>query len=111
VLLNVRANGFDIGRASGIDLVDHDHVSPTHVDFARVIGQFVSGAVRIDDYDFKIGSVERGVVVAAIPKNNVGFLFGTAKDPLVVDAGIHDRTALDVGFILLALFDGALIAI
>ncbi len=47
--LDVGQDGVDTGLLGGIDLVDHDDVGKVQVDFARVVTDFVTRAVRIGD--------------------------------------------------------------
>ena len=56
---------------SGVHLVNDEHVCGAEIDFARVIGEFVSRAMRIEHNDVQVGLVERCVVVAAVPQDNV----------------------------------------
>ena len=67
--------------------------------------------MRVDDDDRQIGLVERKVVVAAVPDDDVGFLLRCAQDLLVVDASVDDRSVVDVGFVLLPLFDRAVMLV
>ncbi len=93
------------------DLVDDEQVRDAEIGLAGIVAELVSGAVGIDQGDVEVGLVERGVVVAAIPENDIGLFLGLAEDLLVVDPGIDDETVVDVGFVLLALLDGALVAV
>ena len=58
------------------------------VDFAGIVGQLVSGAMRIEHHDVEIGTIERSVVVAAVPQDDVAFLLRLAQDFLVIHSGI-----------------------
>ena len=66
----------------------------------------MTGAVRVECDDLEVAAVERPVVVAAVPDDDVGLLLGLAQDRLVVDAGHHDGADLDERLVLLALLDG-----
>ncbi len=98
-------------RIRGVHLVDDEEVRDPEVGLAGIVAELVSGAVGIDQGDVEVGFVEGGVVVAAIPEDDVGLFLGFAEDLLVVDPGINDKTVVDVGFVLLALLDRALVAV
>ena len=91
--LDVLADGLDVVHGGGVDLINDDDIGAAEVHFAREIGEFMTRAVRVDDDDFEIGDIKRSVIVAAVPKNDVGFLFGLAEDLLVVHTGIDDRAS------------------
>ena len=101
----------DIDRVGRIDLVDDQEVRDSEVGFTRVVGQLVTGPVRIHERDVQVRAIKGRIVVATIPQDHVGFLFGLANDHLVVDTGVNDKTVVDVGLVLLALFDRAAMAI
>jgi hypothetical protein len=86
-------------------------VGSLEVRLAREVGELVARPVRVDDGDVEVGLVERRVVVAAVPDDDVRFLLGLAEDRLVVDAGVDDVARGDVRLVLLALLDGALVLI
>ncbi len=69
------------------------------------------GPVGVGDDDLEVGLVEGEVVVAAVPEDDVGFLLGLAEDGPVVDAGVDDDAVVDVGLVLLALLDRALVLV
>lgn len=108
---DILPDSFDIVLLGGIDLVDDEHIGAAQIDLARVIGQFVPGAVRIDHNDLKIGLVERRVIVAAIPQNHVGFFLGGTQNLFVIHTGINHGAFADVRFVLLAFFDRALLQV
>src|SRR5664279_4740379 len=78
--------------------------------FPGVIGEFVSSAMRIKNYDVEIRLVERSVVVTSVPQNDVAFLLGLMQDVFVIDTRIDRRALHDVRLVFLTLFDGALIS-
>ncbi len=59
----------------------------------------------------EVGAEERGVVVAAVPQDDLGLLLGLAQDALVVDAGVDHEAVVDVGLVLLALLDRGVVAV
>src|SRR5208283_6000029 len=61
--------------------------------------------------DLKVGGIKRSVIVAAVPKDDIGFLLRLAEDLFVVHASIDHRAEPNVRFILFALLDGALLQI
>lgn len=98
----------DVGLRGGVHLVDDDDVGHQQVLVAGVVGQLVADAKRVDHHDQDVGRVERGVVVAAVPDDDVGLLLGPIENGAVVDAGVDDAALGDVRFVLLHLLDGAL---
>lgn len=93
----------------GAQLVDDDDVGHAQVGLTGVVGQLVTGAEGVDDDDLEVACIERGVVVAAVPEDDLGFLLGLVEDGLVVDTGVDDVAGGDVGLVLLHLFDGAVV--
>src|SRR5690554_8166754 len=67
--------------------------------------------VRINKDYLQLGTVERQVVVAAVPQDHIGFLLRLIQYFLVVDTGINHKASFDVRFILLPLLDGAVVFI
>src|SRR5208337_2755965 len=55
--------------------------------------------------------IERGVVIPAVPQDDVPLLFRLMQDRLVIDAGIDGRSLHDVRLVFLPLLDGAVVAI
>ena len=110
-LLGVGQDGLDAFRRGRVHLVDDDDVGPAEVGLAGVVGELVPGPVRVGDDDLEVGLVEGEVVVAAVPEDDVGLLLGLAEDGLVVDAGVDDDALVDVGLVLLALLDRALVLV
>ena len=71
----------------------------------------MAGAVRVGHHDRQVGLVEGEIVVAAIPQDDIHFLLGLAQDGFVIHAGVDDHAVIEVRFVLLALFDGALVLV
>ncbi len=86
-------------------------MSPAEVGFAGVVGRLVTGPVRVGHHDLEVGPVEGQVVVAAIPEDDVGLFLGLGQDRAIVHSGIDDAARHDVGFVLLALLDRALVTV
>ena len=61
-----------------------------------------SGSTRVR---WTVGTVERQVVVAAVPQQDVAFGLRLLEDRGVVDAGVDHRAGRDVRLVLLALLD------
>ena len=99
-----------LGRC-GVDLVDDHHIGHADVDLARVEVHLVAGAERVGYGDEQVGLVEREVVVAAVPQDNVGLRLGLAQDGLVVDAGVEDAAGVEVRLVFLSFLDRGLVAI
>ena len=78
----------------GIDFVDDEEVGHAGVGFPGVILHLVTGAVRVGHHDVKIALVERDVVVAAVPEDDVGLFLGLAQDGFVVHAGEDDHAVV-----------------
>jgi hypothetical protein len=93
-----------LGRR-GVDLVDDHHIGRTQVGLPWVIAQLVTGSQRIDDDDEEVRAVEREIVVAAIPQDDVRLGLGRPQDLGVVHPGVHHSTGVEVGLVLLALLD------
>ncbi len=102
---------FDLDRIGGIHLVDDQEVRHQEIGLARVVGELVTRSMRIDERDVEIGAIKGCVVVAAVPQDDVGLLLGLTNDLLVVDAGKDYKPIVYVRFVLLTLFDRALVAI
>jgi hypothetical protein len=66
----------------------------------------VADPQRVGDHDVQVGPVERQVVVAAVPQQDVGLGLGPLQDGVVVDPGVDDRARGQVRLVLLALLDG-----
>ena len=109
--LDVRLDHVDPLLRGALDLVDDHHVGAQQVHLARVIQELVPRPVRVDDHDLEVRLVERQVVVPAVPDDDVGLLLRLGEDRAVVDAGIDDDPLDDVGLVLLALLDGALVPV
>ena len=67
--------------------------------------------MRIEHHDVEVGTIERRVVVAAVPQDDVALPLRLAQDLLVIHSGIDGRALDDVRLVFLALFDGALVAV
>ena len=61
--------------------------------------------MRIDDDDVQGRIDERRVVVAAVPEDHIGLLFGGTQNALVVDPGEDEVSFGEVRLVLLALLD------
>ena len=116
--LRPRVHGGDVGpnlgdllRRGRVDLVDYHDVGHADVGLAGVVVHLVAGSERIGNDDVQIRNVEREVVVAALPDNDIGLGLGRAQDGLVVHAGEHDAAGVEVRFVFLALLDRGLIAV
>src|ERR1017187_5543059 len=94
----------------GINFVNDQHMRAAEVNFPGIIRKLVSRAMRIENNNVEIGLVERSVIVASVPQNDVALLFGLMQDVLVIDTRINRRALHDVRLIFLTLFDGALIS-
>ena len=66
--------------ARRIHLVDDDYIRAPKIYFAGEVTKFVPGTMRVGDYDFEVRFVERRVIVAAVPQNDVAFFLGTTQD-------------------------------
>ncbi len=108
-MLDVVADRLDVVAVGGLHLVDDDDIGHAHVRLSWVVGQLVAGAVRVGQNDVHVALVEREVVVAAIPYDDVGLLLRLAQDLLVVDACIHDDASVDQRLVLLPLLDRGLV--
>ena len=106
---DVGAQRVDGGDVGGVHLVDDDDVRHPQVGLAGVVGQLVPDAQRVRDDDVEVGLVERRVVVAAVPQDDVRLLLRLRQDVAVVDAGVDDRAADDVRLVLLDLLDRAVV--
>jgi len=96
-------------RIRRIHLVNHKDIRCPDIGFTGMIGAFVTGSVRVSNHDGKIGNIEREVIIPAVPKDNIHFLFSLAQDGFVIDASVHNHTIVNVRFVFLALFNGALV--
>ena len=105
-LLELLLEGGDLLGGGLVDLVDDQHVGGPGVGLAGVVAGLVPGPQRVGDHDVQVGTVERQVVVAAVPQQHVGLGLGPLQDGVVVDPGVHDRARGQVGLVLLALLDG-----
>jgi hypothetical protein len=98
-------DGVDPVLGGTVDLVDDADICHPQVGLTRVVAELVARPMGVDDHDVQVRADERGVVVAAVPEDDVGFLFGGSQDPLVVDSR-EDEVALgEMGLVLLPLFD------
>ena len=70
----------DVRRRRRIHFVDDDHSARRKFTSPGIIAQFVSGTMRIRDHDLQVRLVERRVVIAAIPQDDVGFLLRLTQD-------------------------------
>src|SRR5581483_6920976 len=78
---------------------------------ARMVADFVPGAMRIDHDYVTVRLEEWQIVVAAVPEHNVGFLLGLPQDTLIIDPGIDHYAAIQMWFIFFAFFDSHVVAI
>src|SRR3989441_10400955 len=106
---DVLLHDLDVLRRRGVDLVDHDDVRHPDVRLARIVRELVARTQRVRDDDVKVRLDERGVVVPAIPQEDLGLGFGLTQDLLVVDARVDDGPLVDVGLVFLPLFDRRLV--
>ena len=67
--------------------------------------ELVSGSMGVDHTDGVIGAKERGVVVSAIPDDDVCLGLGAPQDVGVVDPSEHDEPLAHRSLVLLALLD------
>src|SRR4029453_8086144 len=105
-LLEVLLQGGDLLGCGLVDLVDDQHVGRPGVGLAGVVAGLVPGPQRVGDHDVQVGTVERQVVVAAVPQQDLGLGLGPLQDGVVVDPGVHHRARGQVRLVLLALLDG-----
>jgi len=91
-----------------VHLVDHHHVRHAHHGFARMIVPGMLGAVRVHHRDQQIGRVERKIVVAPVPEQDLRFPLSGLEDPAVVHAGIDHVPRCQQRLELLPLFDGGM---
>src|SRR2546425_570001 len=108
---DVLLHDLDVLRRRGVDLVDHDDVCHPNVRLARIVRELVARTQWVRDDDVKVWLDERGVVVPAVPKEDLGLGFGLPQDFLVVDAGVDDRPLVDVGLVFLPLLDRRLVLV
>ena len=76
-----------------------------------MIRHFVPRPVWIGDDDVQGGTQERKVVVAAVPHDDVRLALCLADYLLVINAGVHDGTGRDMGFVFLAFLDGDIVPV
>jgi len=101
----------DVRGGGGVELVDDDQVGQAEMRLARVVAQLVARPVRIGHHDVEVRPDEREVVVAAVPEDHARLLLGAVEDPLVVHSGEDHVAPGDVGLVLLALLDGAVLIV
>ncbi len=99
------ARKLDLIERCGIDLVEDDDIGVAHVEFARIVANGMVGAQRVHHGNEQVGLIEGQIVVAAIPNDNVGFLFGLAQNGLVVHAGVDHAAGNHMRLILFAFFN------
>jgi hypothetical protein len=92
-------------------LVDDHDVSHAHIRLTGVVARRVVGTVGVHHHNEEIRSIERHVVVPAVPDHDVGLLLGLPQDPLVVHACIHHGTGPQVRLEFLALLDGDVMSV
>ncbi len=73
------STALDVGRPRRVALGDDDDVSHPDVGLAGVVCRLVAGAQRVGQHDVQVGHVERQVVVAAVPEDDVGLLLGLRR--------------------------------
>ena len=108
---DILAHLADILVIRRVHFIDDDHVGSPDIGLAGVVSQLVPRTVRVRHCDPQIRLIEREVVVAAIPNDDIGFLLGLAQNRLVIHAGVDDDAPVNVRFVLLALLDGAVVLI
>ena len=101
------SNAPDVRLGSRVALGDYDDIGHPKHSLAGMMRRLVAGAEGIDEHDEEVGFDERKIVVAAIPKDDVGLLLGTSENGGVVDAREHDAAGRDVRLVLLAFLDRA----
>ena len=57
----------------------------------------------------QVRTVERKIVIPAVPQNYIGLPLDLLEDLVIVDSGVNDGLVLEVGFILFPLLDGAVV--
>src|SRR5947199_1045939 len=108
---DVLLHDLDVLRRRGVDLVDHDDVRHADVRLARIVRELVARTQRVRDDDVKVRLDERGIVVPAVPQEDLGLGFGLTHDLLVVDAGVDDGPLVDVRLVFLSLLDRRLVLV
>ena len=111
VQCDVPPDRLDAVRIGGIHLIDDEHIGAAEVDFTGIVAELVTGAMRIEHHDGQVRVIERCIVVAAVPENHVSFLFCLTKNVVVVHSSVDGGAGDDMRFVLLALFDGAVVAV
>src|SRR5271157_3813327 len=102
-------DGFHGLPRRGVDLVDHQHVGAAKVHLAGVVTQLVADAERVRHYDFQVGAIERRVVIAAVPQDQLCLPLRLPQDRLIVHTGVDYGPLPKVRLVLLPLLDGALL--
>ncbi len=95
-----------VGRR-GVHLVDQGDIRHEHVGFPGIVEPFMARAMRVEQYDGDIGFVKGGVVVSAVPDDDVRLFFGRREDFSVIDSGVDHDPFVYEGFVFLPFFKGA----
>ncbi|OQB85274.1 MAG: hypothetical protein BWX85_00794 [Chloroflexi bacterium ADurb.Bin120] len=77
-LIKVFSDRDHILQIGCVNLVDHEHIRQACVGFAGIMKQFMPGPMRVRHNDQQITDVEREVIVATVPHNDVDFFFSFA---------------------------------
>jgi hypothetical protein len=104
-LIDRAADRVDGTGFGGIDLVDDHDIGHPQVRLAGVKATLIARSQRVGDNEEEVWPVEREVVVATVPQDDVGLELGLMQDRPVVDTCVHDPPGVEMGLVLLALFD------
>ena len=91
------------------NLANQDDVSMFEVGGAREIRKLVPWTMRVGDADPQVRFIERRIVVTAVPDDDVSLLLSLGQDRPVIYASVDDDAVRDVGFVLFALLDRAVL--
>ena len=81
------------------NLADQDDVGMLEVGGAREICELVPRAMRVRDADPQVRFVERGIVITAIPDDDVRLRLSLGQDRSVIYAGVDNNAVRDMGFV------------
>src|SRR5206468_5621963 len=81
------------------------------VRLARIVRELVARTQRVRDDDVKVRLEKRGIVVPAVPQEDLGLGFGLTQNLLVVDAGVDDGPLVDVRLVFLSLLNRRLVLV
>mmetsp|Transcript_300 Transcript_300/g.648 ORF Transcript_300/g.648 Transcript_300/m.648 type:complete len:306 (-) Transcript_300:711-1628(-) len=95
----------------GINFGQENHIGDSHINFSWIVVFLICWTKRVDESNIKVRLVKAAIIIAAVPQDDIGFLFGLVENHFIVDAGKEKRTVTNVTKVLFPFLNGALVLV